>query len=996
MTAIATSINFSNFLLLQTNATASGTGASTSLSVSSTANWPASGVVSVRTTTGQQLKFSYSATTTTTITGLVLLNTDSGASSWAFNSGSPVQSINYPVGQTTAVNGTGFTGASTSITVTSTTGFPNPASNVQCLIGVVASSGTLVFTYSGITATTFTGLVLQVGLSSWTISTGANVYLQPTQVNGVGFAPLSFTHPFRSPSYAFNSQSNANTSTTAVAPPYQGYPISINGRPYMVDTSFEPYRREAFRHKSLQAQRQSLHFTNIGDDGTVSTEGLWRREARDWSMGSGQQYFDRKKSQESRFFHSKGINPWMQWQVTLHNDVKSQYIAANSATGNVKAIHVGTYIYIVDGNTVTFRNGWGGTSTTLAGSTTITGTFAGTYTFGGTVLDICTDGYYVYVLTTTGVWCFVRGSAAPVSGNQGLFVVATTSSGTAGAWTANISGVPLSGIIAFIGGRLMLAMSNMATWACSQIVQTTTTSAYGASPTTISVASTTNFPSTGTVAVAAYNTTLVYTYTGKTSTTFTGCSLNSGYTFSTISTGAQVQSGSAVTAVGVPGANIFDFSSDVPHQPGFALSTTTPENLYTHPSLTWKWTGLTSGSQNIYMTGYNWDGTVADRGQVLRSGISANATATNPTELNYPVQALPLPIGEYPTAIKGYLNYIFIGTNRGIRMCEALNLYDPSGNAGDLKAGPLLPAITEIPSQPVTAIVGDDRYIYWAWNNFDDMSTGLGRLDLTTFIDPLAPAYASDLMVDGQGSGLGACTWLDWDPNTDTPLMSMNGLIDGNGTTNNYIYTGNPSSCVASGYIDSGAITYGLPDYKNAVRLDLNVQNVAGTSGNSSVQFSMEVDNNAPVQIGSYSNSVAKSSIDFMSINGVGQQFGEQYDLKTTLFAAVQSGVNISPVLNRWTLKALPGIPSGILISAVILLYEPYELEGQIIYQDPYVEYAYLESLRQSQQVVTYVEGPYTAQVTVDVIDWLPERKRDVRLGGYHGDLVVSLKTVTG
>ena len=109
-----------------------------------------------------------------------------------------------------------------------------------------------------------------------------------------------------------------------------------------------------------------------------------------------------------------------------------------------------------------------------------------------------------------------------------------------------------------------------------------------------------------------------------------------------------------------------------------------------------------------------------------------------------------------------------------------------------------------------------------------------------------------------------------------------------------------------------------------------------------------------------------------------------------------ETGVRITPTLNRWTLKALPGIPSGILISAVLLMYEPYEVDGQIVYQDPYVEYEFLEGLRQSQTVVSFVEGPFSALVTVDALDWLPERRRPVSQGGYHGDMVVSLKTLSG
>ena len=91
--------------------------------------------------------------------------------------------------------------------------------------------------------------------------------------------------------------------------PYQPAPlltpqymeVSIAGRNYVLDTSFEPYRRDAFRHRSIQAQRESISLDNIPGEGTVNTEGLWRRLAEDWHNGAGQPYQDRKDSLDSRF-----------------------------------------------------------------------------------------------------------------------------------------------------------------------------------------------------------------------------------------------------------------------------------------------------------------------------------------------------------------------------------------------------------------------------------------------------------------------------------------------------------------------------------------------------------------------------------------------------------------------------------------------------------------------------------------------------------------------
>ena len=96
----------------------------------------------------------------------------------------------------------------------------------------------------------------------------------------------------------------------ATVPPSGVYSVSIAGHNYTVDTSFEPYRREAYRHKSIVALRESLNFDNSAGEGVVNTQGLWRRSAQNWVLGAGQKFFDFKKSSPDRYFTSKGINPW--------------------------------------------------------------------------------------------------------------------------------------------------------------------------------------------------------------------------------------------------------------------------------------------------------------------------------------------------------------------------------------------------------------------------------------------------------------------------------------------------------------------------------------------------------------------------------------------------------------------------------------------------------------------------------------------------------------
>ena len=772
----------------------------------------------------------------------------------------------------------------------------------------------------------------------------------------------AFTYSLYEPSLGLGYANPSGTSI--VSPPTGAYPVSIAGRNYMVDTNFEPYRREAFRHKSLSPQRQSLHFTNIPDDGTVSTEGLWRREARDWSLGAGQIYFDRKNSSEQRYYRSKGVDTLTtQWQTTLLPATSGRY-TSGSAGNTVKAIHSGQYVYIQDGNSVVFTAAWGST-------TTVTG-------FSGTVYDIATDGNVVWILTSNGLYETVISNT---DGSAKLF-----------SWTMDAD---TTGLLTFTGGRLLMAINN------APVIPTSTNIiSSGASIFDLSSAN----RAIGSGQALAKPIGYLNGALNSTATTF-----NIDYLTDSLANNALIRiegetiqltaaaMAGATSLAGTRGRNSTTASAHASGTPIYSVNSTTifcpnwsggtaPSRtgsgwIFTHPNLTWKWSGIAAGSSQVYFIGNS--GGTSQSGLVYRSTVPAN---TSPTAslgtLSQPVVALPLPAGEYPTAIRNYLNYIFIGTNKGIRMCQTLNSYDPVGNTGDLKSGPLIPNVTQPVTQPVSGIVGYDRFVYFTWNNYDSSSTGLGRMDLTQFIDTQAPAYASDLMITGQGN----ITYLDWDPLTNSPLMSYN---PGSPTASK-VYTADNSQCVASGTIDSGLITYGIPDYKNAVSIDLNWQNYSSAT-NGQISFNLTTDSFPSKLVGSYSGNQNKQKINF------DQSYGEQYRVTTTLTAGTDgSGKNYSPVLNRWTLKSLPGIPSGIMISAVLLMYEPMDMDGQAVYLDPYDEYAFLEELRQAQTVVTYVEGPFTADVTVDMIDWMPERRRNVYQGGYYGDLVVYLKTITG
>lgn len=602
--------------------------------------------------------------------------------------------------------------------------------------------------------------------------------------------------------------------------------VLIGDHTYAVDTEFKPYLRDAFRHRTTPAQRESVDLTNIPGEGTVNPDGPWRRGAVDWSLGAGQLFLDRKASADNRFFKSKGIDPFtVKWQATLLPDTELVF----AVTGNVKAMCAGAYTYVMDfdGDQVQFSSdlvNW--TDTNLTSFT-----------------DMCTDGQTVWVCA---------GDAGIFSAPVGEATFSDYASGTVDN-------------IAWVADRLMAS----------------------AGP-------------------ALYN---------------------------------VLDSGPITQSVG-----------------GI------PQLLLTHPTSSWTWSCYAFGSGQIYIGGYAPDASNPTQSAVYRTTIESTGTA-----LQVPVISLPMAGGEAVTALDGDINFIFVGTNLGLRMCRTIAAYDPSGNAGDLEAGPLVPNLLQPVTAPIYAITSNNRFVYFGWTNYDDDTTGIGRCDISTFIDTLAPAYCSDLMCAGQGT----VSWLDWFAPTDQPIIS----IDGVG-----VFTQAPTF-VGAGSIESGYSEFGIPDDKVAIAGLLALEQPVLGSASMSVGVDQGTVSEVAFQPG------GSPSISPFPIS---QIRGGLFSVRTSLMSDGDFGN--TPTLFRWMLKALPTLVGGTVISVVLILHKSVQVQDGDQWVNVYAEKAYLEGLRQTQEIITYVEGPFTAPVTVDEIDWLPFKLRDEPGGGYEGDCTVYLK----
>ena len=678
-------------------------------------------------------------------------------------------------------------------------------------------------------------------------------------------------------------------------PPLAPFNISIGGRPYVADTSFEPYRREAFRHRSIAAQKANITVDNIPGEGTVDSQGLWRRLAQDWSLGSGQLYFDRRDSVDNRFRQSKGVDVWTQWEAKLLNDTKRVYTSANSV---VKPVQAGDHLYVLDGNAVYY-------STDLV---TFTQLVTG---MPLDITDLATNG--------TDLWF-----ASPT---KGLLHANVGDTSATMMFTSPMTHV------AWAGDRLMSSQGA----AIYNILFTTIpiVGVLGTSLTVGSPVSSLNVPFSLQANVNKGDQVVLYS-----------------------GTNIQTFIASADAAVGDTTINVNTVNANFSYPTSSNIGDMLP--LWTAPNTNWVWTTFAYGSSQIYLGGYVNTATPTE-GKVYRTTVDSNGI-----DLTVPVLALPLEGGEYPTALGSYLNLVFVGTNLGLRLCQTLAAYDPTGNQGDLRSGPLLPTIIQPVTQPVTGIVGNGRFVYWTWNDFDTMSTGLGRCDLSHFIDSLAPAYASDLMVTAQG-----LISLDWCTISNSPVMGI--PLSG-------VWVQDNDNVLMGGTLDSGFVTYGIPDDKIAMELSYRTDGEGGIEGQVSVETT---------GFGTYGVTVPGQAVTQWPLP---QLTGEYFEIRSTLFRVENS--TTSPTLARWLLSSIAAVTAGIEISVVIMTFSTMQERGIEIPYNDYDEYLYLENLRRTQMPIYYVEGPFSALCVIDQLDRIPHKSDDHSIDrGFFGDIVVYLKT---
>ena len=323
------------------------------------------------------------------------------------------------------------------------------------------------------------------------------------------------------------------------------------------------------------------------------------------------------------------------------------------------------------------------------------------------------------------------------------------------------------------------------------------------------------------------------------------------------------------------------------------------------------------------------------------------------TGLDQPIAALELPLGEVVYSIHGYLGFIILGTDKGVRFCTT----DSNNN---LISGPLIPT-----SGAVRDFVADDKYVWFGWSNYDGASSGLGRMDLSTFTTANAPAFATDLMYTSTADVASVSEF------NEKRVFSISGVG---------VIVEDSANLVASGNIETGHYRWGIPDRKFVAKVDTRSLPLTGT-----IESYMALDGGNYDLLGTWEGSGdTENSFSGSDDHTIEAQFK---------FVLNRQSALVGPTLTRWAARAYAAPFRSQFFRVPVLIHDRINVHGKDYYFDVNEELGELRQLIVLPRIVTLQINYETISVIVEDIEWVPVDSAE-RDWIWQGTATVTMRSV--
>jgi hypothetical protein len=362
------------------------------------------------------------------------------------------------------------------------------------------------------------------------------------------------------------------------------------------------------------------------------------------------------------------------------------------------------------------------------------------------------------------------------------------------------------------------------------------------------------------------------------------------------------------------------------------------------------WVGVATGQNAVYAAGHSGKKSLIYKITVKDTGV-----------LDEGIVALELPTGEIVTSISGYLGFILIGTNKGVRYCS-------TDGQSNLIAGLLIPT-----SGSVQKFASNDRFSYFTWTNYDGLSGGIGSLDLSVFTSPNTPAFATDLMYASINTVTNVVVFDDPTSGVTKKVFTISGVG---------VIAEDSTSLVASGEIETGTWRWGIPDRKFVAKIDTRSTPLVG-----SITSYLKLDDGDYEEVGEWDQgNDIENSFDGSDTRAIEAEF-------KFILARSSTATSTGPTFTRWMARAYAAPFRSQVFVIPVLLHETVNVRGKEYYYDVDEQQTFFDDLIASPRIITLQMGSSTHSVILEDLTWDAANSQG-NIWQFNGTLTVTLRSV--
>jgi len=410
------------------------------------------------------------------------------------------------------------------------------------------------------------------------------------------------------------------------------------------------------------------------------------------------------------------------------------------------------------------------------------------------------------------------------------------------------------------------------------------------------------------------------------------------------------------------------------HAGGSELSTTgtgvtlPAYGFTTHLNPNWTWNNVTGGRTAVWASGYG-DG-ISEIWGIQPDDTVSNTTAALPDMAGATVVAT-LPYGEVVQTMEYYLGNLFVGTNKGLRICKVAATMVSMKEF--ITLGPLIWDYTGYGIHDLTV---NDKYVYAATKV--DGNGSLVRVDVSREFEDSTYAYAYDLQdTASESSSFNGVFFIDGRPVIITEKSNGTAKVKVEHTTN----------YISSGYLETGYIRYATIEPKYFKTINVNTLYPGNTS---MMVTTIDKNGNEYDIFRAYSDS---ANGDLSTSRPTGKQEFLRY--RFTLYPSTD--LVSTPVVQSYQVKAIPATKRQRVIQYPLSCYDN-EMDRYNI-QYGYTGRAFnmqqsLEALEEAGDTVTVIDWRTGEQFTglIESVAFENQSSPDKRVHGYGGTIMLTVR----